>query len=650
MCGIYGVLEFGAGPASLAPVLSRMGSVVQHRGPDDCGHYEAPNVGLGMRRLSIIDLSGGHQPIANEDETIWLVLNGEIYNFQELRADLASRGHHFRTRTDTEVIAHLYEDEGPAFFKRLRGMFGVALWDAKRERLVLGRDRIGEKPLYLRREPGRLLFASELKSILQVPNVPRRIDPVALREFLTLGYVPAPLCLLEGMEKLLPGHYLVAEKNQISVHEYWDVPAGEPEVRSENDWCTLLREKLSETVKAQMVSDVSLGAFLSGGIDSSLIVAAMARHSSRPVKTYSIGYEGEHSYYNELPYARTVAKAFQTDHHEIIVRPDVSELLPKLVWHLDEPIADSACLTTYLVSKMARESVTVILSGVGGDELFGGYRRYLGQSVGRWYRLLPDRARRRWIPALLRALPQDRNSAWKDYVRYAAAFVTTAEQDSAGQYMSYVTLFSPEAQIDLLRPELCTASHGNGTVPGILQDYFAHFTGHDGLQRIIYADLKTSLPDDLLALTDRMSMAASIECRAPLVDHQVIELAAQMPSSLKVRGLKLKYILKEALAPWLPREILHRKKRGFGAPVGAWLRKDLQQLTNELLSEDQVRRRGLFQWPAIKSLLEDHQNQRKDYTDQIFGLLVLETWCRAYLDNSTGNLPGTPATDRVSVS
>ena len=650
MCGIYGVLEFGAEPGSLAPVLSCMGSVVQHRGPDDCGQYEGRNVGLGMRRLSIIDVSGGHQPIANEDETVWLVLNGEIYNFKELRAGLEAKGHRFRTRTDTEVIVHLYEEEGPAFFKRLRGMFGVALWDAKHDRLILGRDRIGEKPLYIRQDSGRLLFASELKSILQVPGVPRRINPVALEEFLALGYVPAPLCLLEGIEKLLPGHYLVAEKDQITIHEYWDVPTGDAELRNEDEWCTRLREKLSETVKVQMVSDVSLGAFLSGGIDSSLIVASMARHSSRPVKTYSIGYEGDHSYYNELPYARTVAQAFQTDHHEIIVRPDVSELLPKLVWHLDEPVADSACLTTYLVSKMARDSVTVILSGVGGDELFGGYRRYLGQSVRRWYQLLPAPLRHRWIPALFRALPQDRNSAWKDYVRYGAAFVTTAEQDSASQYLSYITLFSPQAQRSLLHQELRGRSNGDSPASGILQQYFARCREADGLQRIIYSDLKTSLPDDLLALTDRMSMAASIECRAPLVDHELVELASRMPSSLKVRGLKLKYVLKKALAPWLPHEILHRKKRGFGAPVGAWLRNDLRRLTDDLLSEDQVRRRGLFQWPAIQRLLKDHQNQLRDYTDHIFGLLVLETWCRAYLDAPPEVSSSESAAGRITVT
>ena len=379
---------------------------------------------------------GGHQPIANEDETVWLVLNGEIYNFQELRVNLEKKGHRFRTRTDTETIVHLYEDEGPACLKRLRGMFGLALWDLKQERLILARDRIGEKPLYVRREPNRLLFASELKSILQADNVPRKINLHALQEYLALGYVPAPLTLLEGIEKILPGHYLIAEKSGVKDHEYWDCPVGPSETRPEGEWIEIVREKLVETVKTQLVSDVPLGAFLSGGIDSSTIVAAMARLTGRAVKTYSIGYDGDQSYYNELPEAKLVAQAFETDHHEIIVRPEVSELLPKLIWHMDEPIADSACLTTYLVSRLARESVTVILSGVGGDELFGGYRRYLGNSVNRWYQLLPGPVRRTWLPALLSKIPQDRGSAWKDYARYAAAFAKTAKEDPATLYMS----------------------------------------------------------------------------------------------------------------------------------------------------------------------------------------------------------------------
>jgi asparagine synthase (glutamine-hydrolysing) len=650
MCGIYGVIAFTGEAVSFGPLLSTMGGVVQHRGPDDYGHYEGRGVGLGMRRLSIIDLSGGHQPISNEDATVWVVLNGEIYNYQELRTELGRKGHRFRTLTDTEVIVHLYEDEGPSFFKRLRGMFGVALWDVKREHLILGRDRIGEKPLYVRREPDRLLFASELKSILQVEGIPRKLNLMALEEYLALGYVPAPLTMLEGFEKILPGHYLVVNRNRIEDHEYWDVPTGRVEVRTEKEWIELLREKLLETVRAQMVSDVPLGAFLSGGIDSSLIVAAMAKHSSRPVKTYSIGYEGEHSYYNELPYAKTVAQAFGTDHHEIIVRPDVSELLPRLVWHLDEPVADSACLTTYLVSTMARESVTVILSGVGGDELFGGYRRYLGDGVRRWYRLLPGPVRRNWLPGLSKLLPQDRNSTWKDYARYAAAFVKTADQEPALGYMSYVTLFSPQAQKDLLCPEARRNANGNDAASLTLQNYFARCAGDSNLQRIIYADLKTSLADDLLALTDRMSMAASIECRAPLVDYELVELATCMPSSLKVRGLTLKYILKKALAPWLPKEILQRKKRGFGAPVGAWLRKELQPLISALLSEERVRRRGLFQWSAIEGLLKAHLEQRQDCTDQIFGLIVLETWCRVYLDDWGGVSPSEFATGFIGTA
>jgi asparagine synthase (glutamine-hydrolysing) len=632
MCGIYGVMDLERKEAPLGAFLDRMGAVIVHRGPDDHGHYLGCGVGLGMRRLSIIDVAGGHQPIANEDETVWLVLNGEIYNFQELRAELEKKGHRFRTRTDTEVIVHLYEDEGPGFFKRLRGMFALALWDTKRERLVLGRDRIGEKPLYLRREPGRLLFASELKAILQAGDVPRVLNPVALQEYLALGYVPAPLTMLEGIEKILPGHCLIVEKGHVEDREYWDVPFGQLEMRSEEEWIERVREKILETVKSQLVSDVPLGAFLSGGIDSSTIVSAMARLTGRPVKTYSIGYEGEQNYYNELPYAKIVAKAFGTDHHEIIVRPEVSELLPKLIWHLDEPIADSACMTTYLVSRLARESVTVILSGVGGDELFGGYRRYLGDSVRRWYKLLPEAARKSWLPALFKHVPQDRSTPWKDYARYAAAFVKTAEQEPALRYMSYVTLLSPQVQRDLLCAPGPNGSNGTDAAAEALQRYFGHHREDDSLNRIIYADLKTSLPDDLLALTDRMSMAASVECRAPLVDYELVELASRMPSSLKVRGFTMKYLLKKAVRPWLPREVIERKKRGFGAPVGAWLRKDLRPLIHQLLSEEQVRRRGLFQWPAIQKLLAAHQEQRIDMTDQIFALIALETWCQIYLD------------------
>ena len=642
MCGIYGVLNFDRTEQPSDSLLAAMGGVIAHRGPDDFGQYCGRSVGLGMRRLSIIDVSGGHQPISNEDESIWIVLNGEIYNFQSLRDELEAKGHAFRTRTDTEVIVHLYEQEGLDFFKRLRGMFGLAIWDVKRERLVLGRDRIGEKPLYVRREPGRLLFASELKSILQVEGVPRRLNHAALEQYLALGYVPAPLCLLEGMEKLPAGHYLIAEQGRTEIHAYWDVPFGQPEKHSEEEWIERIRAKIQDAVRSQLVSDVPLGAFLSGGMDSSTIVAVMAGQTGRPVKTYSIGYQGEHSYYNELPYARVVAKAFSTDHHEIVVQPSVSELLPKLVWHLDEPVADSACLTTYLVSKLARESVTVILSGVGGDELFGGYRRYLGNSLMRYYSLLPGFARRKWLPSLLARMPQDRHSTWKDYARYGAAFVKSAELDPASRYMGYVTLFAPQVQRELLQRAATTDLGNSDGAAGALQDSFARCADPDSLNRILYADLKTSLPDDLLAMTDRMSMAASIECRAPLVDYELVELMARMPSSLKVRGFTLKYLMKKAVAPWLPREILARKKRGFGAPMGAWLRKDLQPMVSELLSEDQIRRRGLFHWPAIQRLISDHAAERADHTDHLLALVMLELWCRIILDSNEWETVLTP--------
>jgi asparagine synthase (glutamine-hydrolysing) len=625
-------MDFEKRGAPITELLSRMASVIEHRGPDDSGQYAAPGIGLGMRRLSIIDVAGGHQPIANEDETVWLVMNGEIYNFQKLRSDLEKKGHRFQSQADTEVIVHLYEDEGPGFFKFLRGMFGLALWDVKRERLILGRDRIGEKPLYIRREPNRLVFASELKSILQLDNVPRRLNLAALQEYLALGYVPAPLTLFEGIEKLLAGHFLIAEKGQTAIHKYWEVPIGEVEEHSEEEWLAQIRTKLLETVKMQLISDVPLGAFLSGGIDSSTIVALMAQLTGGAVKTYSIGYEGDQAYYNELPYAKVVAETFATDHHEIVVKPEVSDLLPKLIWHLDEPIADSACLTTFLVSRLARESVTVILSGVGGDELFGGYRRYLGESVQRWYRFVPGPVRRKLLPALFRRIPQDRTSAWKDYARYAAAFMKTADEDPAVRYMSYVTLLSPPAQDALLVSEAKSSSKGNGTAAVALLRYFAQCKTTDPLSRTIFVDLKTSLPDDLLALTDRMSMAASIECRAPLVDFELVEMASRMPSQFKVRGLNMKYLLKKAVAPWLPREIIDRKKRGFGAPIGGWLRKELRPLTLELLSEGQVRQRGLFQWPAIRQLITAHEEQRSDHTDHLFALIALELWCQAFLD------------------
>jgi len=583
-----------------------------------------------MRRLSIIDLSGGHQPLSNEDESVWVVCNGEIYNFQEIRARLIARGHQFRTKSDTEVLVHLYEENGPDFVKQLRGMFGLALWDAKHERLVLARDPVGKKPLYIRRAANSLVFASEVKAFLECPDVPRRLNQSAIPQYLALGYVAAPKTLFEGIEKLPPGHLLLCENGSISLRQYWDPCFDRSDVRSEEEWTELVREKLLEAVRIRLVSDVPLGAFLSGGIDSSAVVAAMAQLGSGAVKTYSIGFDGDDSFYNELPYARHIAEAFHTDHHEIIVHPDVSELLPRLIWHMDEPIADSALVTTYLVSRLARESVTVILSGVGGDELFGGYRRYLGDNLHRYYRRLPGFIRNSLLPVSFAHLPKDRHSAWKNNIRYAAAFVKAAEQDPVSRYLSFVGVFSPELQHQLL----CSAGREPNSASDLFQDYFSRSSSADSLNQLIYVDMKTSLPDDLLLLTDKMTMAASIECRAPFMDLELLELSSRMPARLKVNGFTLKYLLKKVVEPWLPSEIIHRKKRGFGAPVGAWLRKDLEFLVQETLSDQQVRKRALFHPEAVREIIAAHRDQRSDHTDHLLALINLELWCRIFLDGS----------------
>ena len=401
---------------------------------------------------------------------------------------------------------------------------------------------------------------------------------------------------------------------------------------SESEWIERVREKLLDSVRIRLISDVPLGAFLSGGLDSSSIVAIMAGMIDQPVKTYSIGFEGKDHFYNELPYANLVAQKFSTDHHQIMVRPEIARLVPNLMWHLEEPIADSAFLTTYLVAKLAKESVTVILSGVGGDELFGGYRRYLGNTLSAYYSKLPGIVRKKWIPKLIASLPQDRHSNIKNYFRYADAFVKSAEANPALRYMGYLTLFSPEWQRILLLEQPSGMFQHNGFASLVMKRYFEAQGDLIGLNQLINIDLKTSLPDDLLALTDKMTMAMSLECRAPFVDQELVELAGSMPDSFKVRGLTLKYLLKKVVKPWLPSEILTRKKRGFGAPVGSWIRNELGSLLDSFLSESQVKSRGLFNWSPIHELVSKHKSQQADYTDHLFALINLELWCQIFID------------------
>jgi asparagine synthase (glutamine-hydrolysing) len=627
MCGIYGLVVLRNGADCDPTLLDAMSSVTRHRGPDDEGRYIDQGLLLGMRRLSIIDLSAGHQPIANADNTIWTICNGEIYNFREIRRELQRHGVRFRTGSDCEVLIHLYERHGGDFVGRLLGMFAFAIWDARSRRLVLGRDRLGIKPLYYMEHEGRLAFASEIKTLLQIPGVAREIDLGELQSYLSLGYTGSAHSLFKGIRKLPPASLLICENGDYHIQTYWQVPAEADYAPSAAQWAERLRASIESAVVSEMVSDVPLGAFLSGGIDSSTIVAFMARHSDQPVKTYSIGFKGDAAsdVYNELPYARQVAEQFGTDHREIIVRPDVAGLLPKLAWHMDEPVADSALATTYLVSEFARRDVTVILSGVGGDELFGGYNRYLGGYYAGRYQMLPAWMRNAIIAPLVQVMPSDRHGRISSLARYARMFVASNDLPFEERYRSYVQVFGPESLERLLR---------NGRAGRIdsLDEAFAMATSGDALNRLMRIDLMSQMPNDLLMLTDKMTMANSLECRVPFLNHELVELAARIPAALRIEGSKLKALMKYALEGVLPRAILDRKKRGFGAPIGAWLKHDLEPMMRRLLSRRAVESRGLFKWPAIEETMALHMANREDHTDHLMALLNFEIWAQIFLD------------------
>lgn len=625
MCGIHGFYHLD-GQRPDPAWLGRMGDVTVHRGPDDAGaHVDGP-CAIGMRRLSIIDLSGGHQPIANRDRSLVVVCNGEIYNFRELRQELQGHGHEFSTHSDSEVVLHGYAQWGERFVERLNGMFGFAIWDQRRQTLLVGRDRLGIKPIYWLDDGKRVAFASEAKALLALPGVAREVDETALAAYLELGYVPAPLAIFKGIRKLPIASMLKVTPQGSSILTYWQPPTTVDTTVSAADWVQRVRAKLEESVRMQMVSDVPIGAFLSGGIDSSAVLAFMSRHSDSPVKTYSIGFDGgaAERFYNELDNARQVSQLFKTDHHEILVKPDVVRLLPKLLWHMDEPIADSAFVTTYLVSEFARKDVKVILSGVGGDELFGGYRRYLGEHYMRYVNWLPQGAKR-GAAKLAGLLPSDRHSKWMNYSRLAKNFLGAAASPFTERYRAYVGVFGAEEAGALMK-------HAPVQHFDAIAESFERLGGEDPLARMFAVDASTQMPDDLLMLTDKMTMAASLECRVPLLDHELVELAAGIPAHLKVAGGELKSLMKKSLADVLPAEVLYRPKRGFGAPMGAWLKGALSEMLGSALSRESLESRGLLNAAPVAQLIEDHRANRVDGTDKLLALLNLEIWCRVYLD------------------
>jgi len=619
MCGICGLVSLdGTGPVDRS-LLEEMSGALQHRGPDSDGaHLEGP-VGLAARRLSIIDLAGGDQPMANEDGTVHVVSNGEIYNHRELRRGLERRGHRFRTQSDTEVLVHSYEERGQAFVDDLRGMFAVALWDAARGRLVLARDPFGIKPLYYRVGGGMLSFASELKALLRDPSFPRDIDFDAVEAFLAFNSIPAPLTIFTHARKLPPGHLLCWEGGEPRLERYarpQPVPAEEVRRESAAELAAELRDRLRDSVRAHLIADVPVGVLLSGGIDSSALAALAAEESSHRVSTFSIGFE-ERSF-DELERARLVARRYGTDHHELILRPDAADLLPRLAETFDEPFADSSALPTYLVSELAAGQVKVVLSGEGGDELFGGYYTYVADLLAPW--LGPAAAALR--PAVER-LPSSSRKVSLEY--RAKRFARGATLPALERHHAWKEIFSADA-----RAELMDGGRVGADPLDVYRDRYAETEGAEPLARLQDVDTAVYLVDDLLVKTDRASMAHSLEARVPFLDPVPAELALALPTRHKVRGLSKKRLLRRAVAPLVPRQIINARKQGFSIPAAAWLRGDLEPFVRDVLSVEAVRRQGVFRPEAVTALIDRHVARREDLSRQLWGLMAFALWFDRY--------------------
>ncbi len=622
MCGICGVV----GPID-APVLERMTAAMTHRGPDDQGLFLDPGIGLGVRRLSIIDIVGGHQPIENEDGTLVVVFNGEIYNHRVLRSRLETRGHRFTTRSDTEVLLHLHEEYGDASVHLLEGMFAYALWDKPRRRLLVARDRLGIKPLYYTDAAGALLFASELKAFLHYPAFRADLEPAALDLYLALQYVPGPDTLFRGVRKLAPGHLLVAQDGHVSVRRYWDLVLGDFQPgttldEAAEEFAALFRE----TVRRHLVSDVPVGALLSGGVDSGSVVATMADAAGRPVETFTVGFDlpGRH---NEVAEARLVARRFATTHHELVVKPDAAELLPDLVWHMDEPVGDSVALPVYLICRFARQHVPVVLTGEGGDELLAGYPRYTWFAVAkRLQRLLPAWVRERLL------LPLGRHAPLSPRYKLALDNVL-AERDDVSRHLHWIGAITPAS-----RHELLSASLRDVSPPTRAEDRLAPYFADakpgaaDTFHRLMALDVDTWLVDDILTKMDKMSMAASVEARVPFLDHRLVEFVASLPLEVKVKNAGSKLLLKRAMRGIVPDATLRRRKHAFQVPLDEWVSGSLRDFVHDILLGRRARERGWLEPTRVEALLGNHAASAPRRGQAIWTLVCLELWARAFLD------------------
>jgi asparagine synthase (glutamine-hydrolysing) len=595
-----------------------MTSSIVHRGPDDEGIVTCGRAGIGARRLSIIDVDGGHQPIANEDGSIWCALNGEIYNHPDLIAEMVRRGHAFKSRCDTEVIVHLYEEFGADFVTRLDGMFAVVVWDSHKDTVILARDRLGIKPLYYADLGDRLLFASEIKALLAA-GCPQEVDPVAVDAYFTLSYVPAPLSIYRRAKKLLPGHMLIWKSGQKMRQEcYWQLPSDPPAaVVSAQQAGEQLLELLRAAVKRHMISDVPIGAFLSGGVDSSLVVRLMAEHSAEPVRTFSVGF-AEKSY-DETPYAREVARMIGAEHHELVQRPDARtmvDLLPRLY---DEPFGDPAALATHSVARLARDHVKVVLTGDGGDELFGGYLAYRAARVAALYRRLPAPVRNRVFPAILSRLPPSTRKTSVDY--QLRRLVSAGDDTPAGMHLGWRTIVHPD-----IRRELVMGNGHTDLAAELMYSYFSMTPANDAVAGALYTDMRLELPDNMMVKVDRATMAVSLEARVPLLDLALVQFMATLPSWMKVRGWSLKYLLRRAARQVLPRDILDRKKGGFNLPIAQWLRADLRDVMLDALSSENLRSSGLIDVRVAERIAHAHLHGGQDRSRELWALLAFALW------------------------
>lgn len=628
MCGICGVYNARSGEPVSPEIIDQMTRLIAHRGPDDSGAYLDGPTGLGFVRLSIIDLSGGHQPMCNETSDVWIVFNGEIWNYKTLRKELIEKGHQFRTNSDTETIVHAYEEYGVDCIARLHGMFGLAIWDGPRKRLLLARDRAGKKPLYYTHKDGNVIFGSEIKSILGHPEVKREADVQALADFLSVRYVPGPATLFANIYKVLPGHWVLFENDTVREECYWDFTFGETTQGSIEDYVKGVKEHIYRAVEERMMADVPVGAFLSGGVDSSIISGIMSKMTNHKVKTFAVGFD--HPDYSELPYARLVANHFGTDHYELVVNSsDMTQYWPLLTWHRDEPVSEPSDLGVYLVSKLAQQHVKVVLSGEGGDELFAGYPKYVVDWLARYYHILPRPVRDSFLQPIIDSLPYS--------LRKLKMASRNLSQDAPQRWMSWFGIFNGSLKQDLL--SLRTKAQIDLDSSRSFQRWLKNNPQRDDLSAMLYLDTKIWLPDNLLMKGDKMTMAASIEGRIPLLDYKLIEYAASIPSSVKTKGFKAKYLLKHAFSDFLPEQILTRKKMGFNVPTGIWFREGQRDLITNLLLSERTRSRGYFNADFVASMVRDHLEGKTNYQAQIFTLASLELWFRVFIDSPQLGIP-----------